>query len=403
MKPVSTDTPPAVAWAHSQVVQCLRPHARSLALLLALQVAQSLATLSLPSLSADVINLGVARGDHAYVLRLGAVMLAVALAQVAFAVGATAVGARLAIGYGRDLRGAVFAHVQDFGLHEVRRFGIASLITRTTNDVQQLQIGLLMLLTMIVSAPIMAVGGVVMAVRQNAGLSSLLAVSIPLLLVAVLVLMSRTIPYFQKMQGQLDRLGQILREQITGLRVIRAFVRDTQERQRFAVVNAALTDTALYTGRLMAVLIPMAVLIMQWSIVALVWFAASRIGAGTMEVGSLVAFVAYVAQILMSAMMAALLFAIVPRALVCARRIEEVLATPPSVQEPSAAKALPALAQSRSKFGGIVFQQVGFQYPGALAPALRDITLHIAPGQTVGIIGATGSGKTTLLNLVPRL
>jgi ATP-binding cassette subfamily B protein len=219
---------------HGEVARCLKPQSRSLLLLLVLQAAQALATLLLPHLSADVIDLGVARGDRAYVMRMGTWMLALSLVQVVFAVAAAWLGARLALGYGRDLRAQVFVHVQGFSLHEVNRFGTPSLITRTTNDVLQLQAGLLMVLTMIVSAPLMATGGVIMAVRQDAWLSSLLAVSIPVLLADVALLMSRTIPYFRKMQGQIARVNQILREQITGLRVIRSFVRDGSERKRFA-------------------------------------------------------------------------------------------------------------------------------------------------------------------------
>lgn len=395
------------ALIHSAVARCLKPHGRSLLLLLALQMAQAGATLLLPHLSASEIDLGVARADRAYVMHMGAVMLAVSVAQVGFAVGATVLGARLAFGDGRDLRALVFAHVQGFSLHEVNRFGTPSVITRSTNDVLQLQTALLMVLTMIVSAPLMAVGGVVMAVRQDAALSLLLAFSIPLLLVAVALLMSRTVPLFQKMQGQIDRVNQVLREQITGLRVIRAFARDAAERERFAVANDALTDTALHTGRWMAALIPVAVLVMQWTTVALVWFAARRIGAGT-----LVAFLACVAQILMSVMMAALLFALLPRALVRARRVEELLSTPSSVREPATPTAWPvARAVSRQNDGGggggiggdgrVEFRAVAFQYPGAATPALRDINLRIAPGQTVAVIGATGSGKSTLLNLIP--
>lgn len=415
---------PSVSLHRGRVAQALQAHGRGIALLLVLQVAQALATLLLPHLSADVIDLGVVPGDRAYVMRMGSLMGAVSLVQVVLAIGATVLGARLAMRYGRDLRAQVFSHVQAFSLNEMNRFGTPSLITRSTNDVLQLQTALLMILTMIVSAPLMAVGGVVMAVRQDAHLSLLLAVSIPLMVLAVALLMSRTVPYFQKMQGQIDRLNQILREQITGLRVIRAFVRDASERQRFAVANDALTETALHTGRLMAAMIPMAVLVMQWSTIALVWFAAGRIGAGTMQVGSLVAFLAYVAQIMMSVMMAALLFAILPRALVCARRIEEVLATPSSVAEPPTPTALPktlpallpnTLPKTRSKNTltvravggcagqGLAFKGVGFQYPGAATAALFDIDLRIEPGQTVAVIGATGSGKSTLLSLIPRL
>ncbi|PTT77270.1 multidrug ABC transporter ATP-binding protein, partial [Pelomonas sp. HMWF004] len=401
-----------VSLASGFVAHCLQAQWRGVALLLVLQVAQVLATLLLPHLSADVIDLGVARGDRSDVMRRGGAMLAVSLAQVILAIGASVLGARLAMRYGRDLRAQVFSHVQAFSLQEMNRFGTPSLITRSTNDVLQLQTALLMILTMIVSAPLMAVGGVVMAVRQDAHLSLLLAVSMPLMLLAVALLMSRTVPYFRKMQGQIDRLNQILREQITGLRVIRAFVRDTSERARFSTANDALTDTALHTGRLMAAMIPMAVLVMQWSTIALVWFAAARIGAGTMQIGSLVAFLAYVAQILMSVMMAALLFAILPRALVCARRVEEVLATASSVADPVSPQDLPKELPSNKPTAtpakgravrGLEFKGVGFQYPGAAAPALHDIKLRVEPGQTVAVIGATGSGKSTLLSLVPRL
>ena len=387
----------------SAVLQSLRPYWRSLLLLLALQVLQTLATLLLPHLSAEVVDLGVSRGDRAYVRHMGLVMLAVAMVQVLLAVGATWLGARLAMAYGRDLRARVFAQVQSYSLQELNHFGTPSLITRSSNDVLQLQTGLLMVLTMIISAPLMAVGGVVMAVRQDAGLSLLLLVSIPLLLLAVALLMSRAVQYFQKMQGQIDRVNQILREQLTGLRVVRAFVRDLAERQRFAVANDTLTDTALHTGRLMAALIPIAVLVMQWSTTALVWFSASRLETGTLQVGSLIAFLAYVAQILMSVMMAALLFAIVPRALVCARRVEELLRTPSSVCEPATALPLPARSSRGGAGVGVVFQGVGFRFPGAAQAALLGIDLRIEPGQTVAVIGTTGAGKSTLLSLVPRL
>lgn len=400
------DTPAAacIRLRQGRVLACLRPQWRGLLLLLALQVAQAGATLLLPHLSAQLIDQGVAQQDRAQVLHLGSLMLGLSLLQVVLAVAATVLGVRLAMRYGRDLRAQVFARVQGFSLREMNRFGTPSLITRSGNDVLQLQTGLLMVLTLIVSAPLMAAGGVVMAVRQDAQLSLLLAVSMPLMLAAVALLMSRTVPYFQQMQTQIDRVNQILREQITGLRVIRALVRDASEHQRFAVANATLTGTAVHTGHLMATMIPMAVLLMQGSTIVLVWLAAGRMAAGTLQVGSLVAFLAYVAQILMSVMMAALLFAILPRALVCARRVEEVLCTASSVAEPASPQAWPMPRGVAGRAArGLVFNAVGFAYPGASAMALQGIQLRIEPGQTVAVIGATGAGKSTLLNLVPRL
>jgi ATP-binding cassette subfamily B multidrug efflux pump len=376
------------------------PYKNAAALLLLCQIAQSLAALTLPTLSADVIDFGVLRGDPAYVFRTGVVMVAAAAVQILFSAVAVWLGARIAMGIGRDLRSAIFAHVQGYSLHEMRRFGAPSLITRTTNDVQQIQAFLVMVLTMIVTAPIMGIGGVMMAIRQDAKLSSLLAVSVPLLAILVGTLLARALPQFSRMQGQIDRINQILREQITGLYVIRAFVRDDHERARFAVANDELTNTSLRVGRIMALNMPVAHLIMQLSAIALVWFAARRISAGELEVGALVAFLSYIMQILISVMIASMLFVMAPRALVSARRVREVLETPSSIIEPERPQAMPETAGRKIE---IEFRDVSFAYPGAEQPVLRRLSFGIARGQTVAVIGATGSGKSTIVNLIARL
>ena len=378
----------------------LAPYRGATALLLVCQVMQSLASLTLPTLSAQVIDLGVLRDDSVYIAKMGVVMLGASLVQISFAIAAAWLGARIAMGVGRDLRSAVFARVQGFSLHEMRGFGAPSLITRTTNDVQQVQTFLVMVLTMIVSAPITGIGGVLLAVRQDAGLASLLVVSVPLLAIVVGVLMARAIPLFSRIQGQIDRINLVLREQINGMRVVRAFVRDAQESQRFATANQALTDTSLRVGRIMAFNMPAAQLIMQLSVIAMVWFAAQRIATGELPIGALVAFLSYIMQILVSVMIASMLFVMAPRALVSAQRVREVLLTPSSVAEPKHPQPLP-----QAGHGGveIEFCDVTFTYPGAEQPVLCDISFRILPGQTMAVIGATGSGKSTLIHLITRL
>jgi len=378
----------------------LAPHLSAFLLLLVCQSGQAVAALTLPTLSADVIDRGVLRNDVPHILHMILIMLVVAACQILFSIGTAWLGARVAIGIGRDLRSAVYARVQLFSLKEVRRFGTSTLITRTTNDVQQLQTVLVMVLTIVMTAPIMAIGGIVMAVRQDARLSLLLLVSVPLLALIIGIITALAIPLFSRMQGQIDRLNQILREQITGLRVIRAFVRDTRERGRFAEANDGLTDTTLRVGRLMALQLPAASMVMQLSSVAMVWFAAHRIALGEMQVGSLVAFLTYIIQILISVMIASMLFTVAPRALVSGRRIAEVLATASSVAEPERPAALPATARTR---GEVEFRDVSFAYPGATQPVVRNVSFSIAPGETVAVIGGTGSGKSTLVNLIPRL
>ena len=376
----------------------LRPYRWRLALVLACQCGQTLASLMLPHLSAELIDRGVGSRDMQLISQLGGWMLLAALVQMCLALAALALGARIAMDAGRDLRGLVFAHVHSFSLAEVQRLGVPSLITRCTNDVMQLQTLLAMFLTVILLAPLMGLGGVAMAMRQDVRLSGLLLIAVPLLALVVASLMARALPMFGRMQNQLDRVNAILREQISGLRVIRAFVRDEAERSRFGVANDDLTATALHAGRLMALNMPAVMAVLHLTGVAVVWVAAGRIHAGTLSVGTVVAFLAYNAQILIAVMMAAMLFLMAPRAAVSARRIAEVLDTPNSVVPASDPQALPTTQLARMRF-----DSVSFGFPGAQSPVLRDVDLEVGPGELLGIIGATGSGKTTLLGLAMRL
>ena len=378
----------------------MAPYLGAALLLLLCQIGQSAGMLLLPSLSADIIDLGVLKGDPSYILRMSVVMLGAAGAQILLAIGTAWLGAHIAFGFGRDLRSAVFARVQSFSLTELRAFGTPSLITRTTNDIQQLQATLMMLLTMAMTAPIIGIGSVIMAIRQDASLSLILLASVPALGIIVGILMACSLPLFSRMQAQIDRVNQILREQIDGIRVIRAFARDSLEQSRFAVVNDALTDTALRVGRLMALNLPATNIVMQLSSIALVWFAAHRIAAGLIGVGSLFAFIFYIAQVLIAVMIASMMFSMAPRALVSGRRIREVLETSSSVAEPLMPKLLPEEASRR---GEIEFRNVSFSYPGAEAAVLHDVSFRVGPGETVAVIGATGSGKSALVNLIPRL
>ncbi len=375
----------------------LRPYRTTVVWVVLLQLLQSLATLYLPTLNADIIDNGVVTGDTGYIVRVGGLMLAVTLVQVACAVVAVYLGARVAMALGRDIRAAVFGQVQEFSAREVGRFGAPSLITRTTNDVQQVQMLVLMTFTLMVAAPIMALGGVIMAMRQDVPLSGLLLVIVPVLMVAVLAIVRRMRPLFRAMQERIDQVNRLLREQISGIRVIRAFVRDRYEQERFARANDELMTVSLGVGRLMALMFPLVLLVINVSSVAVLWFGALRIDSGAMQIGALTAFLTYLLQILMAVMMAAFMFVMVPRAEVCAERIEEVLATPTSVVVDADAIA------DRAMLGHLELRGAGFQYPGAESPVLCDVSLVARPGQTTAIIGSTGSGKTTLLNLVPRL
>ncbi|WP_020576732.1 ABC transporter ATP-binding protein [Actinopolymorpha alba] len=375
----------------------LRPYARPITLVVVLQLLQTLATLYLPTLNADIIDNGVVRGDIGYIMRTGGVMLAVTLVQILCACAAVYVGARTAMALGRDVRAAIFGRVQDFSIREVGQFGAPSLITRTTNDVQQVQMLVLMTLTLMVSAPIMCVGGILMALNLDVPLSALLLVVVPVLILAVSLIIRRMRPLFRAMQERIDMVNRVMREQISGIRVIRAFVRDEHEHARFAGANTELMSVSLGVGRLMALMFPTVMAVMNLSSVAVMWFGAHRIDAGSMQIGALTAFLSYLMQILMSVMMATFMFVMVPRAEVCAERIQEVLDTESSVT------VAPRPVTELRGGGHLEIRDVDFRYPGAEESVLRGISLVARLGQMTAVIGSTGSGKTTLLNLVPRL
>ncbi|MEU8181822.1 ABC transporter ATP-binding protein [Micromonospora sp. NPDC049047] len=375
----------------------LRPYSRPLLAVVLLQFVGTMASLYLPSLNADIIDKGVARGDTDYIVHTGGWMLLVSLIQIICSIAAVYLGARIAMGFGRDVRATLFGHINRFSAREVARFGAPSLITRNTNDVQQVQMLVLMSCTMLVAAPIMSVGGVVMALREDVGLSWLMLVSVPVLAVALSAIIRRMVPGFRLMQTRIDTVNRVLREQITGIRVVRAFVREPYETDRFGVANADLTATALRTGRLMALIFPVVMLVLNVSSVAVLWFGAQRVDSGAIEIGALTAFLAYLMQILMAVMMATFMLMMVPRAAVCAERIVEVLDTESSVV-PAAAPVSELTTRAELELRG-----VRFQYPGAVEPVLRDISFRAAPGTTTAIIGSTGAGKTTLLSLIPRL
>ncbi|GHF18360.1 ABC transporter ATP-binding protein [Pseudolysinimonas yzui] len=379
------------------LVRFVKPYWLLLVGVVVFQAAQSIASLWLPSLNADIIDSGVATGDIGYILMVGAIMLAVTLAQIICAVVAVYFGARLAMAFGRDLRGAIFAQVGRFSEQEVSHFGAPSLITRTTNDVQQVQQLVLISCTMLVSTPILAVGGVIFAIGEDPGLSWIMVAAVPVLLVAMGLIIVRMMPQFRKMQQRIDVVNRVLREQLTGIRVVRAFVREPVETARFRRANDELTDTALRAGRLFALMFPIVILILNVSSVAVLWFGAYRIEDGSLQVGSLIAFLSYIVQILVAVMMAAMLAFLLPRAVVSADRIGAVLDTPSSVVLPVA-----PVTELRGH-GTIELRDVTFSYPGAEAPVLRDLSFIATPGTTTAIVGSTGAGKTTLVNLLPRL
>ena len=379
------------------LVRYLRPAWALIVAVVAFQLAQSIASLMLPTLNADIIDNGVVTGDIPYIWETGGVMLVISLVQVVCAIVAVYFGSRLAMGMGRDVREDLFHRVVAFSQREVGQFGAPSLITRNTNDVQQVQMLVQVSATLMVSAPILAIGGVIFAVRQDAGLSWLMAVSIPVLLVIVGLIVWRMVPAFTKMQKRIDRVNQIMREQLTGIRVVRAFVREREERARFAAASSDVQETALRAGHLMALLFPAVLLVMNISSVAVIWFGAFQVQYQGVQIGTLIAFLQYLMQILMGVMMATFMFVMIPRAAVCANRIGEVLGTDPSVAAPASAASAPVPA------GRVEFDGVDFAYPGADDAVLHDLAFTVEPGTTTAIIGSTGAGKTTLIGLVARL
>lgn len=379
----------------------LRRHGRryrgAVAAVVVLQLISTLAMLYLPSLNARIIDEGVARGDTARIWDIGLVMLGVALVQVVAAIAAVWFGAKASMGVGRDLRRAVYTRVDAFSAEELGRFGAATLITRGTNDVNQVQMLTLMALNFMVAVPIMAVGGIVMAIREDPGLSWLVWVSVPVLLVIVAWIVARLMPLFQQMQDNIDDVNGVLREQIQGIRVVRAFVRERHETRRFTDANAALTETSVRIGRLFVLLGPVITMILHLATAAVLWFGGQRVVAGLVQVGALTAFMQYLLQILMAVMMGTFMMMMLPRAVISARRIGEVLDTVPTLGEP----VRPVSPARRD--GAVELRHVTFQYPGAEAPVLDDVSFAVAPGTTTAIIGSTGSGKSTLISLLPRL
>ena len=379
----------------------LRPYRKRMALIFTLVLLQSIGNLYLPTLNADIINDGVAKGDTAYILRIGLIMLGVALLITACSVTSVFNASKTAMGMGRDVRGALYRKVESLSQAEIGRFGTPSLITRNTNDVQQVQMLIAIGLTLMVMAPMLMIGGIIMALRQDVPLSATLAVILPVMLVFIFLVLRRAVPLFRTIQARIDRINQILRESLGGIRVIRAFARTDYEEKRFAEANQQLTDTTVSAFRLFALVFPMLFLIMNLATVAIMWFGGQRVDSGAMPIGNLFAFIAYVMQILFAVLMSTMLAAMIPRAVACGERIQEVLDVDPAIHDPQVAVLKP-----RSDDGGpgaVEFRDVEFRYAGAQDAILSHISFTARPGETTAIVGSTGSGKSTLIGLIPRL
>ena len=384
----------------TKLLQYLKPYQKQLFLVMALLLVQAIANLYLPDLNADIINNGIARGDTEYILKTGGFMLLVTLLLAACSVVSVYWGSKTAMSFGRDLRSDVFRKVQSFSQAEVDQFGTPSLITRTTNDVQQVQMAVLITLNVMISAPVMCIGGIIMALRQDVPLSISIIIIVPVMAVVIGVIMRRALPLFKSMQVKIDRLNQVVREKLAGVRVIRAFVKTDYEEARFDEANLDLTTTALKINRMVAITMPLLMLIVNISMAAIMWFGAHRIDSGAMPIGNLTAFIAYTMQILIAVMMATVMFIMIPRASASAERILEVLETEPSISAPKAPVALnPGTADSDAS---VEFRDVEFTYPGAETPVLRGISFIAYPGETTAIVSSTGCGKSTLINLIPR-
>ena len=379
----------------------LRPYWKLIAVVFFLVLVRAVTNLYLPTLNADIINDGVAKGDTGYIWRVGGYMLGVTVLQIVATIIASYLGAKVAMSFGRDARSSLFRKVESFSQGEINRFGTPSLITRGTNDVQQVQMVVAIGLSMMLFAPMTLIGGLIMALRQDMPLSVTLAVILPVMLLALGAILWRALPLFRSMQKKIDRLNQVMRESLSGVRVIRAFARTQYEARRFEEANQDLTDVGLRVMRLFAIMFPTLFWIMNISTVAIMWYGAVRVDSLEMPIGNLTAFIMYVMQILFSIMMASMLASFVPRAAASASRIQEVLDVEPAIADPASPVAIPSLDGGRK--GVVEFNDVEFRYPGAEQPVLDDVSFAVEPGQTVAIIGSTGAGKTTLVNLVPRL
>ncbi len=374
----------------------LRPYRRQVAVVVVMMAAQTGGNLYLPNLMADIINNGVVTGDLHYILTTGALMLAITIGLGVLSVVGVYWASRTAMGAGADIRAAVFTRVQSFSARDMDHFGTPSLITRNTNDIQQIQLFVQMALTLMILAPIMCIGGILLAIKEGAALSPLLAVSVPVMAAFIGTVVAKVVPQFRTMQGKIDRINLVLREQITGVRVIRAFVRDRSEAERFAGANLDLTTTALSVNRTFALAMPALMAVLNLSSVAVIWFGGHLVSGGSMPIGNLTAFLNYIAQILISVMMATMMAILAPRAVASAERVQEVLDAAPSVTAP------PVTRRPSSSTGQVDLRDVSFGYPGSEEPVLQGVSFKLRPGETSAIVGGTGSGKTTLINLVPR-
>jgi len=374
----------------------LKPYTLAIVLVAVLVAGQTVAELFLPTLMSDIVDSGIVKADIPYILRVGGVMLLVALGGMICALISTLFSARASMGFGRDLRREVFTRVEGFSLHEFDIIGTPSLVTRTTNDITQVQMFTMMLMRMMIMSPLMAVGGVIMALRKDPHLSWVIVAVIPVLVAVITLIAARALPLFRAIQAKIDKINQVLREGLTGVRVIRAFNRVDHEKERFDAANLDLTDTSIRVNKLMAFMMPSMMLIMNLTAAALIWFGAQRIALGEMQIGSLMAFIQYAMQILFSLLMVSILFIMLPRASASAGRINEVLAMTPGIKDPAAPR------KAEKEHGYIEFRNVTFSYPGAEEPAIRDVSFSARPGEVTAIIGGTGAGKSTLVNLVPR-
>jgi len=379
-----------------KLLHFLKPYALAAAGALLFMFLQTLSELFLPTLLADIVDTGIVNGDTGYILRVGGIMLVVALGGTLCIIGGNYLSAKVASGFGRDLRRSLFARVESFSLQEFNRFGTASLITRSTNDINQVQMFLLMFMRMMVTSPLMLIGGIIMALSRDVELSKTIVVAIPLLAAAVTFIALKALPLFKEMQLKLDRLNLVLREYLTGIRVIRAFNRTGHEKRRYNQANLDLTATAVRVNRIIAALLPVMMFSLNITTVAIIWYGSRRIDSGQMMVGDLMAFLQYVMLILFSLIMVSMLFVIIPRASVSVARINQVLDTVPEIKDP------PQPRPAGRPGGRVEFREVTFTYPGAEKPALSGISFSAGPGEVTAIIGGTGSGKSTLANLMLR-